>query len=229
MYFPMMFDPTYILLIPALILALYAQQKVHSTFARFSRVPARAGRTGAQVARELLHHAGLRDVPVEMTHGTLSDHYDPRARVMRLSPEVYNGTSIAALAVAAHETGHAIQHAGNYIPLAVRNGLFPVAAIGSQAAFPLFLIGLLMGFEPLLTLGIWLFIAALAFQVVTLPVEFDASGRAMRLLAAGGYLDTDEVPKAKAVLDAAALTYVAAVAVSLMHLLRLLILRNARD
>lgn len=228
MFYPM-FDPTFILLIPALILALYAQQKVHSTFARFSRVPARAGRTGAQVARELLYHAGLRDVPVEMTRGSLSDHYDPRARVMRLSPEVYNGTSIAALAVAAHETGHAIQHAGNYLPLTVRNGLFPVASFGSQAAFPLFLLGLILGAEPLLTLGIWLFVAALAFQVITLPVEFDASGRAMRLLAAGGYLDTDEVPKAKSVLDAAALTYVAAVAVSLMHLIRLLILRNARD
>ncbi|HEY8497180.1 MAG TPA: zinc metallopeptidase [Limnochordales bacterium] len=228
MFFPM-FDPTFILLIPALMLALYAQQKVHSTFARYSRVPARAMRTGAQVARELLDYAGLRDVPVELTRGTLSDHYDPRARVMRLSPEVYHGTSIAALAVAAHETGHALQHAGNYVPLAVRNGLFPVANIGSQMAFPLFFLGLIMAAEPLMTLGIWLFLAALAFQVITLPVEYDASGRALRLLAAGGYLGTDEVPKAKAVLNAAALTYVAAVAVAVMHLLRLLILRDSRD
>jgi len=223
------FDPTYILLIPALILALYAQQKVHSTFAHYSRVPARAMRTGAQVARELLDHAGLRDVPVELIRGTLSDHYDPRARVMRLSPEVYHGTSIAALAVAAHETGHALQHAGNYVPLSLRNGLFPVANIGSQMAFPLFFLGLIFAAEPLMTLGIWLFLAALAFQVITLPVEYDASGRALRLLAAGGYLGNDEVPKAKAVLNAAALTYVAAVAVAVMHLLRLLILRNSRD
>ncbi len=228
MFFPF-YDPTFILLIPALILALYAQQKVHSTFSRYSRVPARAYRTGAQVARELLDHAGLRDVPVELVRGTLSDHYDPRTRTMRLSPEVYHGTSIAALAVAAHETGHALQHAGNYVPLTVRNGLFPVAAIGSQMAFPLFFLGLIFGAEPLLNIGIWLFIAALAFQVITLPVEYDASGRAMRLLAAGGYLDTDEVPKAKAVLNAAALTYVAAVAVALMNLLRLLVLRNSRD
>ncbi|MBO8142243.1 MAG: zinc metallopeptidase [Firmicutes bacterium] len=228
MFFPF-FDPTYILLIPALILALYAQQKVHSTFARYSRVPARSYKTGAQVARELLDHAGLRDIPVELVPGTLSDHYDPRRRVMRLSPAVYNGTSIAALAVAAHETGHALQHARNYVPLTVRNGLFPVANIGSQMAFPLFFLGFVFVSEPLMTAGIWLFLAALAFQVVTLPVEFDASGRAMRLLAAGGYLGADEVPKAKAVLNAAALTYVAAVAVALMHLLRLLILRNSRD
>lgn len=223
------FDPTYFLLIPGLILALYAQSKVRSAFAKYSRVPARTYKTGADVARELLDQAGLHDVPVERIDGQLSDHYDPRQRVMRLSPEVYSGNSIAALAVAAHETGHAIQHAANYVPLNIRNGLFPVASLGSQMAFPLFFIGFLFASESMMTIGIWFFIAALAFQVVTLPVEFDASRRAMRLLDAGGYLTREEAPGAKAVLSAAALTYVAAVAVSLLHLLRLLVLRNARD
>lgn len=224
-----LFDPTYILLIPGLILALYAQQKVRSAFAKYSRVPAQTYKTGADVARELLDQAGLHDVPVERIGGQLSDHYDPRRRVMRLSPEVYGGNSIAALAVAAHETGHAVQHAANYVPLNIRNGLFPVANLGSQMAFPLFFIGFLFASEPMMTIGIWFFIAALAFQVVTLPVEFDASRRAMRLLDAGGYLTREEAPGARAVLSAAALTYVAAVAVALLHLLRLLILRNARD
>lgn len=223
------FDPTYVLLIPAIILAVYAQQKVRSTFAKYSRVRAKTYKTGADVARELLDQAGLHDVQVERIGGQLSDHYDPRRRVMRLSPEVYGGNSIAALAVAAHETGHAVQHAANYVPLNIRNGLFPVASFGSQAAFPLFFLGFLFASDALMTIGIWFFLAALAFQVVTLPVEFDASRRAMRLLDAGGYLTREEAPGAKAVLSAAALTYIAAVAVALMHLLRLLILRNARD
>ncbi|MFS8524081.1 MAG: zinc metallopeptidase [Limnochordales bacterium] len=223
------YDPTFILLIPALILALYAQAKVSSTFAKYSRVAASTYKTGADVARELLDKAGLYDVPVERIGGHLSDHYDPRSRVMRLSPEVYSGRSIAALAVAAHETGHALQHANNYVPLNIRNGLFPVASIGSQLAFPLFFFGLIFASPSLMDIGIWLFLAALAFQVVTLPVEFDASRRAMRLLDAGGYLTREEAPGARAVLTAAALTYVAAVAMALMQLLRLLILRNARD
>lgn len=223
------FDPTYILLIPALILALYAQSKVSSTFGKYSRIAARSYKTGADVARELLDQAGLHDVPVERIGGHLTDHYDPRRRVMRLSPEVYSGNSIAALAVAAHETGHAIQHAANYVPLNIRNGLFPVASLGSQLAFPLFFIGFIFASPTLMDVGVWFFLAALAFQVVTLPVEFDASRRAMRLLEAGGYLTREEAPGARAVLSAAALTYVAAVAVALMHLLRLLILRNARD
>lgn len=223
------FDPTYILLIPALILAMYAQMKVSSTFAKYSRIATSTYKTGADVARELLDQAGLYDVPVERIGGHLTDHYDPQRRVMRLSPEVYSGRSIAALAVAAHETGHALQHAGNYVPLNIRNGLFPVANLGSQMAFPLFFIGFLFASPALMDIGIWLFLAALVFQLVTLPVEFDASRRALRLLDAGGYLTREEAPGARAVLTAAALTYVAAVAVSLMHLLRLLIYRNARD
>lgn len=223
------YDTTYLLLIPAFILAMAAQMRVQSTFNKYSRVAARTRRTGASVARELLDEAGLRDVSVELVHGRLADHYDPRSRVVRLSPDVHNGHSIAAMAVAAHETGHAIQHGVNYVPLHIRSTLFPVAAFGSQAAFPLFFVGLLFASDALMTIGIWVFLAALAFQVVTLPVEFDASRRAMRLLDAGGYLVGEEVKGARSVLTAAALTYVAAVAVSLMHLVRLLVLRGSRD
>lgn len=223
------YDGTYLLLIPAFILAMAAQLRVQSTFNKFSRVASRSRRTGAAVARELLDQAGLHDVRVEYVRGRLADHYDPRARVVRLSEDVYGSHSIAALAVAAHETGHALQHASGYVPLNIRNSLFPAAAFGSQAAFPLFFIGLLFASPGLMNLGILVFVAALAFQVVTLPVEFDASRRAMRLLDAGGYLIGEEWKGARSVLTAAALTYVAAVAVSLMHLLRLLILRGARD
>lgn len=223
------YDVTYLLLIPAFILAMFAQARVQSAFNKYSRVRTSTQKSGATVARELLNEAGLHNIPVELVRGRLSDHYDPRARVMRLSSEVYSGNSIAALAVAAHETGHAIQHAAGYVPLNIRNNLFPVAAFGSQAAFPLFFIGLIFSAPVLLDLGIWVFLAALAFQVVTLPVEFDASRRAMRLLDAGGYLVGNEVRGARSVLNAAALTYVAAVAVSLMHLLRMLILRGSRD
>lgn len=231
MYMPFaLFDPTFILLIPALILAMYAQAKVRSTFAKYMRVPARTGYTGAQVARALLDRANLHHVRVEMIHRDLGDHYDPRARVVRLSPHVYNGRSVAALGVAAHETGHALQHARAYVPLNIRNSLFPIASFGSSAAFPLFFMGILFAYTDLgytlMTLGIWFFIAALAFQVITLPVEFDASARAMRLLTTGGYLTPDEAPKTRAVLSAAALTYVAATAMAISQLLRLLLLRN---
>lgn len=220
-------DLTYIyLVLPALLFALYAQYKVQSTFTRYLRVPARSGYTGAQVARALLDRAGLRHVPVEQIPHRLGDHYDPRARAVRLSPEVYQGRSLAALSVAAHETGHALQHAQDYVPLTIRSNLFPLAAIGSNAAMPLFLIGLIFAYEPLMTLGIWFFTAALLFQVVTLPVEFNASARAMRLLTANGFLAQDEVQGSRAVLTAAALTYVAAVAVSLMTLIRLILLRG---
>lgn len=232
-YFGLFYDPTWLIIIPALLFAMFAQAKVQSTFAKYLRVPARAGYTGAQVARQILDRANLHDVRVEMTHRHLGDHYDPRQRVVRLSPEVYNGRSVASIGVAAHETGHALQHARAYVPLNIRNSLFPIAAFGSNAAFPLFFIGLMLGATgsmnlgvSLMTIGIWFFIAALAFQVVTLPVEFNASARAMRLLTTGGYLAPDEAPKTKAVLNAAALTYVAATAMAVAQLLRLLILRG---
>lgn len=222
------YDPTFILLIPALLFALYAQSKVNGTFQRYLRVYASSGMTGAEVARRILDSNGLYDVAVERIHGHLTDHYDPRQRVLRLSQAVYGGTSVAALGVAAHEAGHALQHANNYVPLGIRNNLFPVANIGSQMAFPLFFMGLIFRWDTLMLVGIWFFIAALAFQLVTLPVEFNASRRAIAQLSSGGYITQSEIPHAKKVLDAAALTYIAAAAMALSQLYRLLVLRNSR-
>ena len=224
----MLFDPTFILILPAMILALYAQNRVTSTFQKYSRVRSGAGISGSQAARRILDTAGLTNVAVELTEGTLSDHYDPRTKKVRLSRDVYQSSSLAALGVAAHEVGHAIQDARGYVPLQLRSNLFPVASIGTQMAFPLFFVGLIFAFDALMLIGIWFFIAALVFQVVTLPVEFNASARAIQLLQGQGMISGQEVSHTKAVLNAAALTYVAAVAVSAMHLLRLLVLRGSR-
>lgn len=232
MFFPFYFDPTYIILVPAIILAVYAQFKVQSTFQRYLRVRASSGVTGAQVARHLLDKNHLSDVAVEITPGHLSDHYDPRTRVLRLSSEVYHGSSLAALGVAAHETGHAVQHAQEYIPLNLRNAIFPVASFGSNLAFPLFFIGLIFGRGGtfLMDLGILLFTFAVLFQVVTLPVEFNASKRALRMLEGEGFLTRGgEVTGARKVLSAAALTYLAATAMALLQLLRLVLLRGYRS
>jgi Zn-dependent membrane protease YugP len=221
------YDPSIVVLIPAMLLAMWAQLRVKTTFSRYSQVRSQGGLTGAQIARNLLNAAGLHDVPVEPIHHHLGDHYDPRQRRIRLSPEVYSSTSLAAVGVAAHETGHALQHQNNYVPLQIRNGIYPLAAFGSNAAFPLVLLGLITGMTGLLTVGIWLFVGALAFQLITLPVELNASSRAMRLLNQRGYTQGNEMRGVKAVLQAAALTYVAAVAVALSQLIRLLILRGA--
>ncbi|HHV62647.1 MAG TPA: zinc metallopeptidase [Firmicutes bacterium] len=224
-------DPTYILIIPAMIFALYAQSRVQSAFARYSRVSSRRGMRGAEVAREILDQSGLREVRIEQIGQELGDHYDPRAKVLRLSPQVYGGNSLAALGVAAHEAGHAIQDSVNYLPLAIRHSLVPVANFGSNLAFPLFLIGFIFagsGLSWLMTLGIWIFIGVVAFQVVTLPVEYNASSRALALLEGGGYLTREEIGHARVVLNAAALTYLAATAVAVTQLLRLLILRSSR-
>ena len=231
MFFPF-FDPTYMLLFPAIILAIYAQMKVSSTFQRYLRVSASSGLTGAQVARDLLNKNNLSDIPVEITPGNLTDHYDPKQRVVRLSPQVYHGRSLAALGVAAHETGHALQHAQEYVPLNIRSALFPVANFGSQLAFPLFFIGLLFGRGGtfLMDLGILLFTFAVLFQVFTLPVEFNASSRALNMLETEGYLMRGgEVAGARKVLSAAALTYLAATAMAVLQLIRLLLLRGMRD
>lgn len=219
------FDPTYLLLLPGLILAMWAQSKVSGAYAKWSRYFSTSGITGAQVARDLLRRNGITDVSIEMGQGTLTDHYDPRGKVMRLSRNVYGSSSIAALAIAAHETGHVIQHARGYAPLEVRNNLVPVANIGSMMAWPLFIIGLLLGATNLAWLGIIVFSAALLFHLVTLPVEYNASNRAMSMLVDGGYLvDQREVAGAKDVLGAAALTYVAATAVAALQLFRMLAL-----
>jgi len=225
-------SPTDILFIGlGLVITMYAQSKVKSTFARYSKVRSRAGKTGAQVAANILSKNGIYDVQIEETQGRLSDHYDPIKKKLRLSSEIYHSTSVAALGVAAHEAGHAIQHKTAYAPLNVRHGLFPIANLGSTLAMPLFIIGFFfqrgMGF--LMDVGIYLFLGAVVFQLVTLPVEFNASKRALHQLESGGYLARDEIGSAKRVLSAAALTYVAAAAVAIMHLVLLLILRGATD
>lgn len=218
-----------ILLVAGFVITMYAQTKVKSTFARFSKVRSRSGLTGAQVAQRIMATNMIDDVQIEESKGLLSDHYDPVKKKLRLSSEIYHSTSIAALGVAAHEVGHAIQHKMAYAPLNIRHGLFPIANIGSSLAMPLFIVGFLFRGGVLMDIGIYLFLAAVIFQVVTLPVEFNASKRALLQLENGGYLARDEIRSARKVLSAAALTYVAAAAVAVMHLVRLLILRGATD
>jgi Zn-dependent membrane protease YugP len=222
-------DITMVLVIPAFVFALWAQSRVQSTYRKYSRLHARSGATGAQVARRLLDSAGLNDVGLDQGQGHLSDHYDPRSRRVRLSPEVYRGSSLAALGIAAHEVGHAIQHGDGYIPLSFRNNIFPVANIGSRMAVPLFIIGFFFaqaGMGWLMDAGILFFAFAVVFQLVTLPVEFNASSRALALLEGAGYLTREELGPTGKVLNAAALTYIAAAAVALTQLLRLFLLRN---
>ena len=228
MFFPI-WDPTMILIIPALILTFWAQAKVSGAFAKYSRIPTAGRVTGAAAARDILDRAGLQDVSIERVGGNLSDHYDPRSRVLRLSSQVHDSTSVAALGVAAHEVGHAIQHDVGYVPLTMRNTIWPVANIGSSGGFWLFLLGLMFGSTMLQNIGILLFFAAVVFYFVTLPVEFNASSRAMDVLEAGGYLTREELPGARAVLSAAAWTYVAAATMAVSQLLRLLVLRSRRD
>ena len=220
------FDSTMILLIPCIVLALYAQSRVRSAYSKYSQVGSAAGITGAETARRLLREQGIVDVAVEETGGTLSDHYDPRAKVVRLSSGIYHGRHLAGLAVAAHEVGHAIQHATGYFALNLRHSFLPVANIGSWAAFPLFFIGFLFQSKGMIDIGILLYAGVVAFQLITLPVEFNASSRAMAQLVDGRYLRAEEAKDARRVLNAAALTYVAATATALMHLVRLLILRQ---
>ncbi len=215
-----------IFVIPAMLFAFYAQGKVKKAYHRYSQVRSRAGLTGAQVAKRLLEGARLDDVKVTQTEGKLSDHYDPREKVVRLSPEVYRGDTLASLGIAAHEVGHAIQHGTDYFPLGIRNAIVPLAGFGSQAAFPLFLIGMIFQQGFLMDFGIAVFLFAVIFQAITLPVELNASRRAMSLLEGGGILQGEELTGAKKVLHAAALTYIAALAMALAQLLRLLLLRG---
>ncbi len=217
-----------IFVIPAMLFALYAQNLVNTTFARYLHVPSRSRRTGAEVARQLLNDAGLENVAVERTPRPMGDHYDPRSKVVRLSPDVHDGYSVAALGVAAHEIGHAVQHDTGYVPLAFRNVIVPAAQFGSQAAFPIFIIGFLFSMPGLVDFGIILFAVAVLFQIATLPVEFNASTRAVALLEGGRYIDGEEIAQTRRVLQAAALTYVAAAAMALAQLMRLLLLRGRR-
>ncbi len=225
-------DYTYFLIIPPLILAFYAQAKVRGTYAKYSRVGASSGISGAQMAKEILNLGGAGQVPVEETPGQLTDHYDPRKKVLRLSAGVYESRSIAALGIAAHEAGHAIQHHTGYAPLHLRNGIYPIASFGSTLAFPIFLIGFFMsqkGPSILMDIGILLFAGAVLFSVLTLPVEFNASKRALALLGERGYLRGQELDGARRVLSAAALTYVASTAMAAMQLLRMFLIRQSRD
>ena len=221
-------DPTFIVLIPAVLLALYAQFRVKSAYAQYSQVPVSSGLTGAQAAGEILRRNGLSDVSVERTEGVLSDHYDPRTRALSLSPDVYSGASVASVGVAAHETGHAIQHARGYAPLALRSAMVPTVQFGSWLAWPIFILGFLFHSGGMVQVGILVFSAVVAFTVVTLPVEFDASSRAMRVLRDERMITPDELRGVRAVLTAAALTYVAAAAMSVLQLLRMLMLANMR-
>ena len=217
-------DPTMVLLIPAMILAMYSQMKVNSTYHHYSQIASQRGMTGADVARYILNKNGLYDIPIERVQGQLSDHYDPRSRVVRLSQGVYDSTSIAALGVAAHEVGHAIQHDTGYMPLYIRNTIIPITQIGSYVSIPLLILGILVSSPRLVELGILLFTAIVFFQLITLPVEFNASRRAVAVLGDEAILTADELVGTKKVLSAAALTYVAAAVTAVFQLLRLLII-----
>jgi uncharacterized protein len=220
----MFLDPLYIIMIiPAFFLSLFAQFKVKAAYSRYSKIPTARGITGAQAARHILEAEGITDVSIELTRGFLSDHYDPRKRVLRLSESVYAGDSLASVGVAAHEAGHAIQHARGYVPLQLRSALVPISALGSNLAWPLLIIGFILMAKSLIIAGILFFSFAVLFQIITLPVEFNASWRALQVLPATGILSDTEVGGAKKVLSAAALTYVAAAASAVMQLLYFLL------
>ena len=218
-------DSTYILVIIGIVISLAASARVKSTFAKYARVRSMSGLTGAQVAQRLLQSSGIYDVQIEHVRGNLTDHYDPRNKVLRLSDTVYGQSSLAAVGVAAHECGHAIQHQHSYVPLQLRSALVPVANFGSMAAWAIILVGLFLGGSPpLINIGIILFTAAVLFQIITLPVELNASKRAITRLGETKILYDEELRQSKKVLNAAALTYVAAAAASILQLLRLFIL-----
>ena len=223
-FYPFYFDWTIIILIPAMIFAIYAQAKVQSNFSKYSKVHNSRGLTAAQVARQILDENGLTNVAVEHISGNLTDHFDPKTNVVRLSDSVMNSTSVAAIGVAAHECGHAIQHATGYFPIKVRTALVPITNIGSSISIFVILFGLLFGNSTLALFGVALFSLAAVFQAVTLPVEFNASSRALATLESRYMLDDDEIPGARKVLSAAALTYVAALVSSLATVLRLLLI-----
>ena len=233
MYYPMYYrmDPTYVLVLIGVVLSLLASTKVKSTFAKYERIRNSAGLTGRDAAERILHGAGIYDVRIERVSGNLTDHYDPRNKVLRLSDSTYHSMSVSAVGVAAHECGHAIQHAVNYAPIRWRGALVPVANFGSTIAWPLIMIGLFITGDSsslLINLGIIAFSFAVLFHLVTLPVEFNASNRAIRILGSNGMMSRDEVGSVKKVLGAAALTYVASAATAILQLLRILILTGGR-
>jgi len=223
------FDSTIFILIPAIILTLYAQYKVKTTYSKYLKILAKNGLSGKETAEKLLLRNDLSNIKIEPIEGRLSDHYDPRQKKLGLSEEIYYGKSLAAQGIVAHEIGHALQDAKNYFPLSFRSNLVPVTNIGSSMAVPLFLIGFIFSFPALMDIGIMAFSLAVLFQLLTLPVEFDASRRAVNLLVRANIVsDTEEINSVKKVLNAAALTYVAAASVAVFQLLRLIVLRNRR-
>ena len=223
-------DWTYLLVIIGAVLSLIASARVNSTFSKYSRVRSMSGMTGAEAAQRILQYNGIYDVQVRQVRGTLTDHYDPRNKTLNLSDSVYGMCSVAAIGVAAHECGHAIQHKENYGPLSIRSALVPAANIGSKLGIPIVLIGILLSYnQVLIQIGIWVFALAVLFQLVTLPVEFNASARAVACLNSYGILADDEIRSCSKVLKAAALTYVAAAASAILQLLRLILLFGRRD
>ena len=231
MYYGFYYDWTYILVLIGVVLSLLASSQVKGTFAKYSKIRSYSGMTGREAAEQILRRNGIYDVQGTHIAGNLTDHYDPRNKTLALSDPVYNSTSVAAIGVAAHECGHAIQHQKGYGPLVLRSTLVPAANIGSSLSWPIFVAGLIFSMRPLLMLGILLFGLAVIFQLVTLPVEFNASSRAIRILEGNGMLGESEITGAKKVLRAAAMTYVASLASSILQLLRLVILAggNRRD
>ena len=223
------FDPTMIIFIRAIIISFWAQHKISSIYNKYSQVRTMNGYTGREIARMMLDEAGLYDVRIEVINSRLGDHYDPSSRILRLSPEVYSGGSISSAGIAAHEVGHAIQHKERYAPLTIRNSIVPVVNFGSGISWILFFIGIVLGFKGLTWLGIILFSTVVIFQLITLPVEFDASTRALNILKSRGILYGDETRNAQKVLDAAAMTYVAATLMAVSNLIRLIAISNSDD
>ena len=226
------FDWTYILVLIGAVLSLLASAKVNSTFNKYKRIRSATGMTGAEAAERILHQNGIYDVGIEHISGNLTDHYDPRSKMLRLSDATYSSTSVAAIGVAAHECGHALQHKEEYGPLKLRTAIVPAANIGSRLGIPIIILGVILGSNPMLiNIGIWVFSLAVLFQIVTLPVEFNASSRALEMVEQYGILGSEEVGHTKKVLSAAAMTYVAAAAASILQLLRLVLLfgRRSRD
>lgn len=229
-YFGYYFDPTYILVLIGAVLSMIASARVNATFQKYARERSMSGMTGAQAAEAILRSKGIHDVRVEHIRGNLTDHYDPSRKVVRLSDSVYSSSSVAAIGVAAHECGHVMQHHEGYAPLNIRTALVPAANIGSRLGIPIIILGLILGSNPVLVnIGIWVFSIAVLFQIVTLPVEFDASKRALVCIEQYGIVTSDERRKSAKVLKAAAYTYVAAAAASILQLLRLVMLFGKRD
>ena len=224
-----LYDWTYLLIIPGLLLGLWAQHKVNSAYREYSKVATRLGRPASEVVAELLRRNGNTAVRVGHISGQLTDHYNPADETLNLSDGVYNSVSVAALGIAAHEAGHAMQKQEGYAPMKLRTAVVPVVNIGSSASTPLFILGLIFSWRPLIYLGIALFSLSVIFSLITLPVEFDASSRAIRMLTEGGYVTESERSGVKSVLTAAALTYVAAAVTSLLSLLRLILIARDRD